>query len=63
MKSHVRNMLSDGLCSRLKGWSKNGCYRISKLRCYTKNNDHEKIFNLVRYSRKKIADTNRNGLY
>lgn len=52
-ESHVSHMLSDRLSSRPKGWSKTGADRISKLRCYAKNNGQEKIIDLVRYSREK----------
>lgn len=52
-ESHASHMLSDRLSSRPKGWSKTGADRISKLRCYAKNNGQEKIIDLVRYSREK----------
>ena len=33
------------------GWSYEGADRMSKLRCFEKNNGREKIIELVRYSR------------
>ena len=35
------------------GWSQTGADRMSKLRCYEKNNGRERIIELVRYSREK----------
>ena len=50
-ESHVSHMLSDRLSSRPMGWSYEGADRMSKLRCFEKNNGREKIIELVRYSR------------
>ena len=52
-EGHVSHMLSDRLSSRPRAWSKKGADRISKLRCYAKNNGREKIIDLVKYSREK----------
>lgn len=58
-EGHVSHMLSDRLSSRPMGWSQTGADRMSKLRCYAKNNGSEKIIELVRYSRsqRKLALT------
>ena len=50
-ESHVSHVLSDRLSSRPMGWSQRGADRMSKLRCYERNNGREKIIDLVRYSR------------
>lgn len=49
-ESHV---LSDRLISRPMGWSQIGADRMSKLRCYERNNGRESIINLVKYSREQ----------
>lgn len=49
-ESHV---LSDRLSSRPMGWSQIGADRMSKLRCYERNNGRESIINLVKYSREQ----------
>lgn len=58
-ESHVSHVLSDRLSSRPMGWSQTGADRMSKLRCYEKNNGQAKIIELVKYSRKerKLAKT------
>lgn len=50
-ESHVSHVLSDRLSSRPRAWSHEGADRMSKLRCFEKNNGREKIIELVRYSR------------
>ena len=35
------------------GWSQIGADRMSKLRCYERNNGRESIINLVKYSREQ----------
>lgn len=52
-ESHVSHVLSDRLSSRPMGWSQSGADRMSKLRCYERNNGREKIIDLVRYSRER----------
>lgn len=52
-EGHVSHILSDRLSSRPRAWSKTGADRISKLRCFSKNNGSEKIIDLVKYSREK----------
>jgi hypothetical protein len=52
-ESHVSHVLSDRLSSRPMGWSQIGADRMSKLRCYERNNGREGIINLVRYSREQ----------
>ena len=52
-EGHVSNVLSARLSSRPMGWSQTGADRMSKLRCYEKNNGRERIIELVRYSREK----------
>lgn len=52
-ESHVSHVLSDRLSSRPMGWSPTGADRISKLRCFERNNGREKIIELVKYSRKQ----------
>ena len=50
-ESHVSHVLSDRLSSRPMGWSQTGADRMSKLRCYERNNGRAKIIDLVQYSR------------
>ena len=50
-ESHVSHVLSDRLSSRPRAWSQEGADRMSKLRCFEKNNGREKIIDLVKYSR------------
>ena len=50
-ESHVSHVLSDRLSSRPMGWSQTGADRMSKLRCFEKNNGRDKIIDLVKYSR------------
>ena len=50
-ESHVSHVLSDRLSSRPMGWSQTGADRMSKLRCYDRNNGKSKIIQLVKYSR------------
>lgn len=52
-ESHVSHVLSDRLSSRPMGWSQTGADRMSKLRCYDKNNGRAAIIELVKYSRKQ----------
>lgn len=52
-ESHVSHVLSDRLSSRPMGWSQTGADRMSKLRCYERNNGRAAIINLVKYSRKQ----------
>ena len=52
-ESHVSHVLSDRLSSRPMGWSQTGADRMSKLRCYDKNNGRAAIIDLVKYSRKQ----------
>lgn len=52
-ESHVSHVLSDRLSSRPMGWSQIGADRMSKLRCYERNNGRESIINLVKYSREQ----------
>lgn len=58
-ESHVSHVLSDRLSSRPMGWSQTGADRMSKLRCYERNNGRGKIIDLVRFSRerRKLAAT------
>lgn len=49
-ESHVSHILSDRLSSRPMGWSQTGADRMSKLRCYDKNNGRAAIIELVKYS-------------
>ena len=58
-ESHVSHVLSDRLSSRPMGWSQTGAERMSKLRCYDRNNGRSKIIQLVKYSReqRKLAAT------
>ena len=57
-------MLSDRLSSRPMGWSQTGADRMSKLRCYDRNNGRAQIIQLVRYSRmqRKLAATGTDDL-
>ena len=48
-ESHVSHVLSDRLSSRPMGWSQTGADRMSKLRCYDRNNGKSKIIQLVKY--------------
>ncbi len=50
-ESHVSHVLSDRLSSRPMGWSQTGADRMSKLRCYERNNGRAEIIRLVKYSR------------
>lgn len=50
-ESHVSHVLSDRLSSRPMGWSQTGADRMSKLRCYDRNNGRAEIIQLVKYSR------------
>lgn len=50
-ESHVSHVLSDRLSSRPMGWSQVGADRMSKLRCFERNNGRAKIIKLVKYSR------------
>ena len=52
-ESHVSHVLSDRLSSRQMGWSQVGADRMSKLRCYDRNNGRASIVDLVKYSRKQ----------
>lgn len=52
-ESHVSHVLSDRLSSRPMGWSQTGADRMSKLRCYERNNGRAAIIDLVKYSRKQ----------
>ena len=52
-ESHVSHVLSDRLSSRPMGWSQTGADRMSKLRCYDRNNGRAAIIDLVKYSRKQ----------
>lgn len=52
-ESHVSHVLSDRMSSRPMGWSQVGADRMSKLRCYERNNGREGIIDLVRYSREQ----------
>ena len=52
-EGHVSHVLSDRLSSRPMGWSQVGADRMSKLRCYERNNGRGKIIELVKYSRKQ----------
>lgn len=52
-ESHVSHVLSDRLSSRPMGWSQTGADRMSKLRCYDKNNGRAEIIQLVKYSREQ----------
>lgn len=58
-ESHVSHVLSDRLSSRPMGWSQTGADRMSRLRCYDKNNGRAEIIQLVKYSRTqhKLAAT------
>ena len=46
------------------GWSQTGADRMSKLRCYDRNNGRAKIIQLVKYSReqRKLAATGTDDL-
>lgn len=59
--SHV---LSDRLSSRPMGWSQTGADRMSKLRCYERNNGRSEIINPVKFSReqRKLAATGTEGI-
>lgn len=63
-ESHVSHVLSDRLSSRPMGWSQVGADRMSKLRCYERNNGRAEIINLVKYSReqRKLAATGTEGM-
>lgn len=63
-ESHVSHVLSDRLSSRPMGWSQTGADRMSKLRCYERNNGRAKIINLVKYSRdqRKLSATGTEGV-
>ena len=63
-ESHVSHVLSDRLSSRPMGWSQTGADRMSKLRCYDRNNGRAKIIQLVKYSReqRKLAATGTDDL-
>ena len=63
-ESHVSHVLSDRLSSRPMGWSQTGADRMSKLRCYDRNNGRAKIIKLVKYSReqRKLAATGTDDL-
>lgn len=63
-ESHVSHVLSDRLSSRPMGWSQTGADRMSKLRCYDRNNGRAKIIQLVKYSReqRKLAATGTDNL-
>ena len=50
-ESHVSHVLSDRLSSRPMAWSATGADRMSKLRCYDRNNGRAAIIDLVKYSR------------
>ena len=52
-ESHVSHVLSDRLSSRPMGWSQTGADRMSKLRCYDRNNGRAAIIDLVKYSRER----------
>ena len=52
-ESHVSHVLSDRLSSRPMGWSETGADRMSKLRCYERNNGRAAIIDLVKYSREQ----------
>lgn len=52
-ESHVSHVLSDRLSSRPMGWSQTGADRMSKLRCYDRNNGRAEIIQLVKYSREQ----------
>lgn len=52
-ESHVSHVLSDRLSSRPMGWSQIGADRMSKLRCYDRNNGRAEIIELVKYSREQ----------
>lgn len=52
-ESHVSHVLSDRLSSRPMGWSQTGADRMSKLRCYERNNGRSAIISLVKYSREQ----------
>ena len=57
-ESHVSHVLSDRLSSRPMGWSQTGADRMSKLRCYDRNNGRAAIIDLVKYSRsQRLAAT------
>jgi len=49
----VSHVLSSRLSSRPMGWSRKGADRISRLRCYERNEGEEKIIDLARYSREE----------
>ena len=63
-ESHISHVLSDRLSSRPMGWSQTGADRMSKLRCYDRNNGRAQIIQLVKYSRsqRKLAATGTDGL-
>jgi len=52
-EGHVSHVLSSRLSSRPMGWSRKGADRISRLRCYERNEGEEKIIDLARYSREE----------
>jgi hypothetical protein len=58
-ESHISHVLSDRLSSRPMGWSQTGADRMSKLRCFERNNGRAKILDLVKYSRnqRRLAAT------
>lgn len=51
-EGHVSHMLSARMSSRPMGWSYTGADRMSKLRCFIKNEGAEKMLDLIQYSRK-----------
>lgn len=63
-ESHVSHVLSDRLSSRPMGWSQTGADRMSKLRCYDRNNGRASIIELVKYCReqKHLAATGTDGI-
>ena len=52
-EGHVSHVLSDRLSSRPMGWSQTGADRMSKLRCFERNNGRDKMIELVQYSRRQ----------
>lgn len=63
-EGHVSHVLSDRLSSRPMGWSQTGADRMSKLRCYDRNNSRDKLIDLVKYSRsrRKLEATGTEGI-
>ena len=63
-ESHVSHVLSDRLSSRPMAWSETGADRMSKLRCYDRNNGRSAIIDLVKYSRtqRHLAATGTDGI-